>query len=80
MPPFAAGELRDDYRYRPANALPSRLKVGLSDKQFKPYHTARRPNRSHFGSATAIRQVAFTVGAQGKRVKRACRCCRHPVT
>ena len=58
-------ELQDDYRYRPANDLPSRLKAGLSDKQFKRYRTARRRIRSHFGSAAAIGQVALTVGAQG---------------
>lgn len=58
-------ELQDDYRYRPANDLPSRLKAGLSDKQFKRYRTARRRIRSHFGSAAAMGQVALTVGAQG---------------
>ncbi|MCY2989747.1 MAG: hypothetical protein NTY19_18000 [Planctomycetota bacterium] len=57
-------ELQDDYRYRPANDLPSRLKAGLSDKQFKRYRTARRRIRSHFGSAAAMGQVALTVGAQ----------------
>jgi hypothetical protein len=57
-------ELQDDYRYRPRNDLPSRLKVGLSDKQFKRYRTARRRIRSHFGSAIAIGEVALTVGAQ----------------
>jgi hypothetical protein len=57
-------ELQDDYVYRPANDLPSRLKVGLSDKQFKRYRTARRRIRRHFGSAAAIGQVALTVGAQ----------------
>ncbi len=58
------GELQDDYHYRPANDLPSRLKAGMSDKQFKRYRTARRRIRSHFGSAAAIGQLAITVGTR----------------
>jgi hypothetical protein len=68
-PPKSPGsvhsELQDDYRYRPANDLPDRLKADLSEKQFQRYRTARRRIRSHFGSAAAISQVSLTVGAQG---------------
>ncbi len=56
-------ELQDDYRYRP-NDLSNRLKVGLSDRHFKRYRTARRRIRSHFGAAAAISQAALTIGAQ----------------
>jgi hypothetical protein len=58
-------ELQDDYRYRPANDLPDRIKADLSEKQFQRYRTARRRIRSHFGSAAAIGQVSLTVGTQG---------------
>jgi hypothetical protein len=57
-------ELQDNYHYRPASDLPSRLKADLSEKQFKRYRTARRRIRSHFGAAAAISQVSLTVGAQ----------------
>lgn len=46
------------------NKFPSRLKRGLTEKQFKRYRTARRRIRSHFGSEAAISQVSVTVGSK----------------
>ena len=60
-------DLKDDYRHNADHEITDRLKSGLTEKQLKRYRVARRRNRSHFGSAGAISQVAVTVGSRTTR-------------
>ena len=60
-------DLQDDYRHKADHEITGRLSSGLTEKQLKRYRTARRRIRSHFGSASAISQVAVTVGSKTTR-------------
>ena len=62
-PKSVYAELQEDYRGAPRSCLSRSLKRGLTESQLKGYRTARRRIRSHFGSAAAIAQASFTIGA-----------------
>jgi hypothetical protein len=64
LPSSVYCELQSDYRHHSTGDLSGRLKMGLSEKQFKRYRTARRRINSHFGAAAAISQASLTVGAK----------------